>query len=272
MKLFKHLSLIFLTILVALVIGGCHQKQADNKSIKVGTIAGPETQLMEVAKQVAAQKYGLDIKIVPFTDYVMPNEALSDGSIDANMFQHKPYLDTAIKSQGYKIVPIGKTFVYPMGIYSQKIKNIKDVKDGSIVAIPNDPSNGARALLLLESAGLIKLKPGADINATQADIVSNPKHLKFQEIDAGQLPRALPDVDLAAINTNYAMLADLLPSRDALVIEGPNSPYANLVVVRIGEENDPRFKELLDALHSDEVTAEAKKLFQDQAIPAWNAK
>ncbi len=190
---------------------------------------------MEAAKKVAAQKYHLTVEIVPFTDYNMPNEALSDGSIDANMFQHQPYLDAAIKAKGYKIVAVAKTFVYPMGVYSKKITKLAALKPGAVVAIPNDPSNGARALLILQKAGLITLKPSAGATATIADISRNPKKLRFKEIDAAQLPRTLPDVDLAAINTNYAMIAGLIPSRDALFMKA-QSPYANLIVVLKGIE------------------------------------
>ncbi len=268
MSVFNKLLKIILFIVTFAAFTACSQKSSNEKTIKVGTIAGPETQLVEAAKSVAA-KNGLDIVIVPFTDYNMPNEALADGSIDANMFQHKPYLDAAIKAKGYKIVPVGKTFVYPMGVYSKKIHDISTLADGAVVAIPNDPSNEARALLILQKAGLITLKPNADTNATVADIASNPKKLKFKEIDAAQLPRVLADVDLAAINTNYSMVTGLIPSRDALILESPDSPYANLIVVREGSENDPRVKELVDALHSDAVQQEAKTLFKDQAIPAW---
>ncbi len=259
---------IFLTVIFA-TFWGCSQKSSDAKTIKVGTIAGPETDLVETAKEYAKQKYGLDIQIVAFSDYTIPNAALADGSIDANMFQHTPYLDAAIKAKGYKIVPVGKTFVYPMGVYSKKITAIDQVKNGNTVAIPNDPSNEARALLLLEKAKLITLKPNAGTNATILDIADNPLNLKFKEIDAAQLPRTLADVDIAAINTNFAMVAGLLPSRDALIIEDPNSPYANLIVTRIGMENDPRVQELVEALHSQPVLNKAKELFKDQAVPAW---
>ncbi|HVV68308.1 MAG TPA: MetQ/NlpA family ABC transporter substrate-binding protein [Gammaproteobacteria bacterium] len=270
MSLLKKLFKIILLATTFVVVSACSQKSsADGNTIKVGTIAGPETQLMEVAKQVAAKDYNLDIEIVPFTDYNMPNEALADGSIDANMFQHKPYLDAAIKAKGYKIVPVGKTFVYPMGVYSKKIHEISALPDGATVAIPNDPSNEARALLILQKANLITLKNSDNPNATVADIASNPKKLKFREIDAAQLPRVLPDVALAVINTNYAMIAGLLPSRDALIVESADSPYANLIVVRQGSENDPRVQHLVDALHSDAVKKEAKALFKDQAVPAW---
>ncbi|MGB6976386.1 MAG: MetQ/NlpA family ABC transporter substrate-binding protein [Gammaproteobacteria bacterium] len=268
----RALCLIF-TGLCLLAITACSQNKTEAANqIRVGTIAGPETELMEIAKQVAAQKYNLNIKIVQFEDYTMPNEALADGSIDANAFQHLPYLQAAMKAKGYKLTVAGKTFIYPMGIYSKRITNLAQLRDGATVAIPNDPSNEARALLLLQSAKLITLKPNTDISATITDIQRNPKHLVIKEIDAAQLPRVLPDVDLATINTNYAMVANLLPTRDALFIENPDSPYANLIVVRAGDENKPQFQKLVAAIHSPEVLQKAQKLFQGQAIPAWDTK
>lgn len=269
MKWLKNSFLITFLAGAIVFLAGCQHKE-NNNTIKVGTMAGPETQLMQEAQTVAQQKYGLHIQIVQFTDYTMPNEALADGSIDANMFQTIPYLEEAVKAKNYKIVAVGKTFVYPMGVYSSKIKKLSALPKGATVGIPNDPSNEARALLLLQQGGLIKLKPDAGTNATPADVISNPKDIKFKELDAAQLPRALPDVDLAAINTNYAMLANLLPSRDALLIEKPDSPYANLVVVREDQKNDPKFKELVDALHSQAVVDLANKLFKGQAIAAWS--
>ena len=251
-----------------LSLSACH-KENNGPTIKVGTIAGPETELMETAKKVAAEKYGLNIKIVPFSDYTMPNEAVADKSIDANMFQTQPYLDAAMKARHYQLVVVGKTFVYPMGLYSKKISHLSQLKEGATVALPNDPSNQARGLLLLEKSGLIQLKPGAGTQATVNDIISNPRKLKFKELDAAQIPRALADVDLAAINTNYAMIANLSPMRDALFRENADSPYANLVVVLKGNENDTRVKELVESLNSDAVAKKAEELFGDQAIPAW---
>lgn len=260
------IKIIFLSLLITLA--AC-QKASDHNTLKVGTIAGPETELMAVAQQVAEKKYGLQVRIVPFTDYSMPNEALADGSIDVNVFQTPSYLQEAILKRGYNLVSVGSTFIYPMGIYSKKISKLQQLPAGATIAIPNDPSNSARALLLLQFAGLISLKEGGAAASQIADIIHNAKHLKFKEIDASQLPRALPDVDLAVINTNYVMLAGLLPSRDALLIENASAPYANLIVVRHGSENDPRVKQLLDALHSPEVVARADALFKGQAIAAW---
>lgn len=256
-----------LAVLTALSLSAC--KPQKSKTIKVGTIDGPETQLVEVASQVAQEKYGLSVQIVTFSDYNTPNTALNDGSIDANAFQTVPFLDDQVKSRGYQFAVVGKTFIYPVGIYSQKIKDITQVPNNAKVAIPNDPSNEARALLLLEKAQLIRLKPGAGVKATKLDIVANPKHLQIIELEAPQLPRSLSDVDLAVINTNYAVAAGLSPLKDAIFHEDANSPYANIVVVRAADAKDPRFQQLVDALHSDEVKQEAKKLFGDGAIPAF---
>jgi D-methionine transport system substrate-binding protein len=268
MQFIKKLRQIFLLSFMTCALIACH-KTTDPNALKVGTIAGPETELMMVAQQVAEKKAGLKIVIVPFTDYAIPNAALADGSIDANMFQHEAYLKEAITKRQYKIVAVAKTFIYPMGIYSAKIKNLAQLPEGAKLAIPNDTTNEGRALLLLQSAKLLTLKNGKSTSATPADIISNPKNLKFKEIDASQLPRTLADVDSAVINTNYAMMAGLLPSKDALFVEKASSPYANLLVVRQSSEHDKRIKQLVSALHSAEVVEKAKELFKDQAIAAW---
>ncbi|MCH9769537.1 MAG: MetQ/NlpA family ABC transporter substrate-binding protein [Gammaproteobacteria bacterium] len=264
----KKIIFLALGLLAMLGLTACHQQEPANQ-IKVGTIAGPETTIMEVAKKVALKKYGLHIKIVAFSDYNVPNAALNDGSIDANMFQHMPFLKTQIKARGYKIVPIGKVFIYPMGVYSDTLKSLSAIKAGAKVAIPNDPSNEGRALLLLQKAGLIKLKPGAGFDATPLDIINNPKHLQFIELDAAELARAMNDVAIAVINTNFAIPAGLSPSKDALYAEDKHSPYANVVVVRIKDKNNKKALELVKALHSKAVLQTAKKIFGDGAIPAF---
>jgi D-methionine transport system substrate-binding protein len=268
MNIFKKITFTFGFLISSLLLSACQSHEAANE-IKVGTISGPETQLMEIAKQVAKQNYGLDIQIVEFSDYNLPNIAVSDGSLDANMVEHKPYLDALIKNEHYALTTIGRTFIYPVGIYSQKIKNLNQLQTGAIVAIPNDPSNEARALLLLAKAGVITLKPNAGVTAMPQDIVSNPKNIQIKEIDAAQLPRVLPDVTLAVINTNFAVPAGLYPSRDALFREDANSPYANVVVVRIADANSPKLHELVEALHSPQVVQAAQQIFKGQAIAAW---
>lgn len=253
--------------LLALALSAC-SKPTENL-LTVGTIAGPETALVEAAKREAEEKYGLTVRIVEFTDYQLPNEALADGSLDANVFQHEPYLKSAAKIRQYAFEVLGKTFVYPMGIYSSKLNSLSDLRTNATIAIPNDPTNEARALLLLKKAGLITLKdnPFATIN----DIESNPKALTFKELDAAQLPRILPDVDAAVINTNYAIPAGLSPSHDALFLEGPDSLYANLIVIRKNTSKAKRksLRLFVQCMHSDAVKREAKKQFGDGAIPAW---
>ena len=256
---------IFLALSLVLSLVGCGRSD----TLKVGTISGPETELMETAKDVLKSKYDMPLDIVEFSDYSLPNTALQDGAIDANMFQHQPYLDAENKARGYDLITVAKTFIYPMGLYSQKIKSLDALPNKAIVAIPNDPTNEARALLLLQQAGLIKLKNN-DLSALTPDAVSsNPKQLQFRELDAAQLPRTLEDVTLAAINTNYAIPAGLIPKRDAIVLESKDSPYANILVVRNKDRDNPKIKKLILALQSDQVKNKAKTLFKDQAIIAW---
>ncbi|HHF7348056.1 TPA: MetQ/NlpA family ABC transporter substrate-binding protein [Legionella feeleii] len=256
----------FFSILVLLVsLVACHKPSPN--TLTIGTIAGPETDLVETAKEVAEQKYGLTIKIVEFNDYNLPNEALQDGSLDANVYQHLPYLQAANKAHGYDLEAIGKTFVYPTGIYSKKIKKLNQLPDKATIAIPNDPSNEARALLLLQKAGLITLKK-TDL-ASVSDITSNPKHLAIKELDAAQLPRILDDVDAAVINTTFAIPAGLSPSRDAIYVEGKDSPYANLIVIRRDSPKKAQLEEFVKAMNSKEVKNKAQELFGDAAIPAW---
>ena len=267
----KKLFLIVLLAWSFLSLTACSKKEGPN-TVSVGTISGPETKLMEVAKKVAKKCYGLHVKIVTFTDYNTPNVALSDGSLDTNAFQHMPYLESQIKEHGYKIISIGKTFLYPMGLYSKKIKKLSQLKNGAKIGIPNDPSNEARALLLLQSAKLITLRRDAGINATPLDVAKNPKHLQFIALDAAELPRALGDVSLAAINTNYAIPSGLSPSKDALYEESPNSPYTDIIAARTDEKGDKKVTELVAAFQSKAVFKEAKKLFHDGAIAGFVPK
>lgn len=262
-KMIKKLAI----LLCAVSLTACQPH--DKNTLKIGTIAGPETELMQVAQDVAKKQFGLNIEIIEFSDYIQPNAALNDGDLDANMFQHQPYLDQQIKDKHYDLVTIGKTFVYPMGVYSKKIKSIHDVKQAAIVGIPNDPSNEGRALLLLQKANLITLNKDAGIYATTRDILDNPKQLQFKELDAAQLARTLPDVDLAVINTNYAIPAGLTPTKDAIFLEGKDSPYVNIIVIRKDETNDPRMKQLVTSFQSDAVKKAAQQIFKNQAIAAW---
>ncbi|WP_131782296.1 MetQ/NlpA family ABC transporter substrate-binding protein [Legionella gresilensis] len=252
-----------LLLIVSLV--ACNKPSPN--TLVIGTIAGPETDLVEAARDVALKNYGLTIKIVEFNDYNLPNEALQDGSLDANVYQHLPYLQAAMKAHGYKFEVIGKTFIYPTGIYSKKYKSLNDLPNKAIIAIPNDPSNEARALLLLQNAKLITLKKTT--TASLDDIATNPKQLQIKELDAAQLPRVLSDVDAAVINTTFAIPAGLSPSRDALFTENKESPYANLIVIRSDSNKRAQLEQFVKALNSKEVQEKAKTLFGDAAIPAW---
>lgn len=263
----RLLVLVFATIFLF----ACRDSSSTDTEIKVAVIAGPEAHLMEVAKTKAKQCYGLTIKIVTFTDYNLPNAALQDGSVDANMFQHKPFLDAVNKARGYDLVPVGKTFVYPMGIYSSSITKLVNLPQQAKVAIPNDPSNEARALLLLQKAQLIRLKKGVDVLATPLDIADNPKQLQFVALDAAQLPRSLHDVAIAVINTNFAIPAGLHPS-DALFAEDSSSLYDNIIVVRRRDRDKLAIRQLVDSLQSAEVQAAAQRIFGDSAIVAWDVK
>ena len=270
----RKLTVLWLALgLAALLLTGCGGASKDNappekKTIKVGVSAGPHAEIMEEVKKVAA-KDGLEIQIVEFNDYMTPNIALSQGDIDANSYQHQPWLDNQIKDRKYEFVSVGKTVIFPMGIYSKSIKQISELKDGATIGIPNDPSNSGRALALLEKAGVIKLKQGAGIKATVADIVENPKHVKISELDAAQIPHSLVDLDAAAINTNYAIVAGLIPTKDSIALEDSNSPYANLIVVRTKDKDDPVFQRLLKAYHSPEVKKWIEEKYKGSFVPTW---
>jgi len=255
--------LTYIVLLFSLV--ACNKPSPN--TLVIGTIAGPETELIETAKTVAKNKYDLDIKIIAFNDYNLPNEALHDGSLDANVYQHLPYLQTAIKAHNYNLEAIGKTFVYPVGIYSKKFKTLNELPEKAVIAVPNDPSNEMRALQLLEKAHLITLKETN--NTGLQDIATNPHNLQFKEMDAAQLPRVLMDVDAAVINTTFALPAGLIPSRDALFTEDKDSPYANIIVIRRDSPKKAQLELFVKALNSDEVKEKAKTLFDDAAIPAW---
>lgn len=238
------------------------------RPLRVGVTAGPHAQLMEVAAKVAARD-GLEIKIIEFSDYIQPNAALAQGDLDANSYQHQPFLDQQVKDRGYKIVSVAQTVVFPIGIYSRKLKSLKDLPAGGKLAIPNDPTNGGRVLLLLQHEGLIKLRPDAGLKATPVDVVDNPKKLRLIELDAAQLPRSLDDVDAAAINTNFAIQAGLSPTRDAIAMESAESPYANLIAVREADKDKPEIQKLVRAYRSPEVKAFVEEQFKGALVPTW---
>ncbi|MGB7479670.1 MAG: MetQ/NlpA family ABC transporter substrate-binding protein [Burkholderiaceae bacterium] len=241
---------------------------AQDKPIKIGVTAGPHAQIMEVVKKVAA-KEGLQIQVIEFSDYVQPNAALAAGDLDANSYQHLPYLEAQIKDRGYKFSNVGYTVTFPMGIYSKKVKSLAELKPGARVGVPNDPTNGGRGLLLLQSQGLLKLKANAGLKATPLDIAENPKKLKIIELDAAQLPRSLDDLDAAAVNGNYAESAGLSPTKDAIAIEDAKGPYANIIAVRTADKDKPWVAKLVKAYHSPEVKQFVVSEFKNSVIAAW---
>lgn len=238
------------------------------ETIKIGVSAGPHAQIMEKVKE-QAKAQGLDIQILEFSDYVVPNAALDAGDLDANSFQHQPYLDNQIADRGYKLVSVAQTVTFPLGLFSAKIKSLDLLPKGSKVAIPNDPTNGGRALLLLAREGLISVDPKAGLKATVLDITANPKKLTIVELDAAQLPRSLGDVDVAAINGNYAMEAGLDPTKDAIAREPANGPYANIIAVRTADKDKPWVKKLVEIYHSAPVKAFVDTSFKGAVVPAW---
>jgi D-methionine transport system substrate-binding protein len=239
-----------------------------DETIKMGVTGGPHAQIMEVVRQVAA-KNGLKITVVEFSDYVQPNAALAAGDLDANSYQHLPYLEAQVKDRGYKLIRIADTVTYPMGIYSKKLKSLAALPNGARIAVPNDPTNGGRALLLLQKQGLIKLRAGAGLKATPLDIVENPKKLKIVELDAAQIPRSLDDVDAAAINTNFAMEAGLKPKSDAIAIEDPHGPYVNIIAIRAADKDKPWVARLVAAYHSPEVKQFVEGKYAGAVVTAW---
>ena len=257
--------------LALLSIVACGDKKGDSTVLKVGVMTGPEHALAVVAQEIAKEQYNLDVELVTFNDYILPNEALNQGEIDANAFQTQPFIDEQVKQRGYKLAVIGNTFVYPIVGYSKKIKSLNELKNGSTIAIPNDAPNGGRSLILLSKLGLIQLKENVGLFPKVTDIIANPKQLEIAELEAPQLTRVLDDekVAIAVINNNFAGQAGLEASEYGVFTEDKDSPYMNLVVSREDNKNDPRIKQFLQAYQSDKVEAKAKELFKDGAVKGW---
>lgn len=269
----KRLVAFALALTVAGALAGCGAKDSaktetkkDDKKIVVGASPEPHAKILEVVKPLL-EKEGYTLQVKTFDDYVLPNTALSEKELDANFFQHVPYLEKTVKEKGYALTYTVKVHLEPLGAYSKKITKIDDIKDGSEVAVPNDATNEARALRLLEKGGLIKVKEGELV--TIKDITENPKKLKFTEIEAAQLPRVLPDVALAVINTNFALSGGLNPTKDSLLTESKDSPYANVLAVRKGDENSDKIKALSKALTSPEVKKFIEDTYKGSIVPAF---
>jgi D-methionine transport system substrate-binding protein len=266
----KIIGIVLVLTLLTAVLGGCSSKS--DKKIVVGASTTPHAQILEQVKPILA-KEGYDLEIVEYVDYVQPNLALDSGDLDANYFQHQPYLDQFNKENKTDLVSVAKIHYEPFGIYPGKTATIDALPDGAQIAVPNDATNEARALLLLEAQGLIKLKDGAGLNATKNDIVENPKNIDIVEIEAAQLARSLQDVDLAVINGNYAIQGGLNVATDAIAVEDKDSiaadTYANIIAVKSGNENKAAIKALVKALQSDEIRQYINDTYDGAVVPKF---
>ena len=280
----KVLTSILVLTLIALLVAGCgsaknstsneqpqNQDSAEAKplTLKVGASPVPHAEILNAVKPILEAE-GIALDIVEFADYNQPNLRLADKDLDANYFQHIPYLESFSNDHKLDLTYTAKVHIEPMGVYSDKVKDLKDLKEGAEIAIPNDPTNGGRALILLEQAGLLKVKDGVGINATVYDIAENPKKIKITELEAATLPRVLRDVDAAVINSNYAMEAKLVPTEDSLALESAkDNPYVNILAIRKGDENRPELKKLADALNSPELKKFIEEEYKGAVIPAF---
>jgi lipoprotein, YaeC family len=240
----------------------------DKTTIKIGVTPGPHAEVLAIVKPLA-EKAGIELKEFDFTDYIVPNEALASGDLDINSFQHQPFLDKQVADRGYKIETVAKTLSFPMGIYSKKHKTWDDVPNGATIAIQNDPSNGGRALLMLQARGVLKLKEGSGLVPTLLDITDNPKNLKFIEVEAAQTIRTLDDVDAASINTDFVVMEGWNPKERALILENADGPYANILVVRTADKDKPWVKTLVGIYHSPEVKKFVEEKYNGAVIPAF---
>lgn len=265
-------SWIVLTLVVfalSSVLVGCAKKEAaDTQTLKIGASPVPHAELLELIKDDLKAE-GIELEIVEFTDYVTPNLALNDGDIDVNFFQHVPYMNSFATEHNLKLVSAGTVHVEPLGLYSKSITSLDALKDGAKIAIPNDATNEGRSLLLLHANGIIQLEDPTNLESTPENIIENPKNLVFEPIDAAQLPRTLEDVDASVINTNYALEAGLNPLEDALLLEGADSPYANILTVLESNKDDARVKTLLKVLQSDKVKNFITEKYKGAVVPVF---
>lgn len=265
----KYISVLLVILLfTSVIITGCQSKDDNDKVIIVGASPEPHGEMLNLIKE-DLEKEGYELQIIEFTDYVRPNFAVAEKELDANFFQHLPYLLDFNEKNKLDLVSLGNVHIEPMGLYSNKISDINELKDGATIAIPNDTVNGGRALALLEDKGLIKLKEGVGLNATENDIVENNKNLIIKPLEAALLPRTLDEVDAALINGNYAIQANLSAAKDAILLERPDSPFANIVAIRKGEENNPKLKALLKALQSDKIKSFIQEKYEGEVVPSF---
>ncbi|MDU5923043.1 MAG: MetQ/NlpA family ABC transporter substrate-binding protein [Finegoldia magna] len=271
-------KILLVVLALALVLTACAKKESkkedgqktstDSKKVVIGVSPAPHKEIAEKAKEILA-KEGIDLEIKEFDDYVTPNTSLEEKDIDLNFFQHIPYLENFNKERGTKIVSLGGVHIEPLGVYSKTYKSLDELKDGDEVIIPNDATNGARALKLLEENNVIKLKADAGLEATEKDIAENPKNLKFTPVEAATIPRAYEDAAIAVINSNFALEAKLSPKKDAIAIEkSEGNPFANIIVAREEDKDNETYKKVLQAFESDEVRKYIEEKFEGEIIPA----
>ena len=237
-------------------------------TLTVAATPVPHAEILNFVKPQLA-KEGVELKVKEFTDYIQPNVQVAEKRLDANFFQHQPYLDEFNKAKGTDLVSVTGVHIEPLGVYSTKVKKLDELPSGATVVIPNDATNGGRALLLLDKAGVIKLKDNKNILSTVKDVAENPKNVKFRELEAATIPRVLTQVDAALINTNYALEAKLNPEKDALAIEGSDSPYVNILVARPDNKDSEDMKKLAAALHSPEVKQFINEKYKGAVVPAF---
>lgn len=272
----KSLIIASLLLAAAVAVSGCggDKKAADKKTekpFKVGVTAGPHAEILDNVKKLAA-KQGLAVDVVEFNDYIQPNVALFQGELDLNSMQHRPYLDNTVKDRKYDLVEVAKSVNFPMAAYSNKIKKGQPIPDGSTIGIPNDPTNGGRALLLLAAQKLITLKEGIGVRATLEDITANPHKFKFKELDAAIMPRSLVDLDVAVINTNYAIATGMNPVKDSIFIESAESPFVNILVTKEKMKDDPRVKAFIKIYQSEENAKFITEHFKGSVTTGWTNK
>lgn len=269
-KPFRHAILLAVLAGSALLVG-CNDPKDPDSHIKVGVINGAEQDVAEVAKKVAKEKYGLEVELVGFSGSLLPNDATDKDELDANVFQHRPFLAQQNQDHGYKLVTVGNTFVFPMAGYSKKITSLAELKDGDTIAIPLDPTNLGRALLLLQQEQLITLKEGKGLLPTALDIIDNPRNLRIMELEGAQLPQVLddPKVTVAVISTTYINQIGLTPTKDGIFIEDKNSPYVNIIVTREDNKQAVNVQNFIKAYQSDEVAQAADKIFNGGAVKGW---
>ncbi|MBG0562899.1 MetQ/NlpA family ABC transporter substrate-binding protein [Actinoplanes aureus] len=272
----RSIAAVLAAATLALGLGACGSSDDESGSssasdtLKVGVSPVPHAEILKYVADNLAAAEGLKLEIVEFNDYIQPNVALQEKQLDANYFQHIPYLEEEVASKGYKFTALKPVHIEPLGVYSKKVKTLAEVPAGGVVGIPNDPSNSGRALNLLAKNGLITLKDGVGVKATEKDITANPKNLEFKALEAAQLPRSLEDTAISVINGNYAIETGLKPATDSLVLEsGDDNPYANLVVVRTGDEADARVTKLEKLLHSAEVKKFITDKYQGSVLAAF---